>query len=99
MKPVMTADVTARRHGAARVGRGGRVDRGVGDVGTGHLIDPLRRVVEVDETGYHVKFTLECGCTSLMKPYKFKDHKPYPTRRRCSGCGARRRREARKETS
>lgn len=49
---------------------------------------PLRRIVAVDETGFHVVFRLECGHSSLMYPYRFKDHKPYPKRRRCfARCG------------
>ncbi len=47
---------------------------------------PLRRIISTDESGFYVRFTLECGHMSLMYPYKFKDHKPYPKRRRCRGC-------------
>jgi hypothetical protein len=46
-------------------------------------VGPLRRIVSTDESGFHVVFTLECGHSSLMYPYKFKEHKPYPARRRC----------------
>lgn len=50
-------------------------------------IGPLRRIVATDESGFYVRFTLECGHVSLKYPYKFKDHLPYPRRRRCSsGC-------------
>lgn len=44
---------------------------------------PLCRIVSTDESGYYVRFGLECGHISLMLPYKFKDHPPYPKRRRC----------------
>ena len=47
------------------------------------MAGPLRKVVDIDESGFHVKFLLECGHMSLMWPYKFKEHKPYPKRRRC----------------
>ena len=47
---------------------------------------PLCRVVSIDESGFYVRLTLECGAVSLMYPYKFKDHKPYPKRRRCPIC-------------
>lgn len=50
------------------------------------ITDPLRRIISIDEAGSYVSFTLECGHVSQMYPYRFKDHKPYPKRRRCPGC-------------
>lgn len=47
---------------------------------------PRRRIVSTDESGFYVKFRLECGHLSQMYPYRFKDHKPYPKRRVCPGC-------------
>ncbi len=43
----------------------------------------LRKIIDIDESSFHVKFLLECGHISLMWPYKFKQHRPYPKRRRC----------------
>lgn len=52
----------------------------------GAAAGPLRDVVEIDETGFYVRMTLRCGHIALQYPYRMKQHRPYPRRKRCDHC-------------
>lgn len=57
-------------------------------------VAPLRRITGVwtfswmslvsEEHTFGVTYKLECGHTSVLRPYRYRT--PYPKRRRCSKC-------------